>query len=243
MDKKYFNHWADTEGPNYNFKNIFTAQQIVCEKYKYLENDNINPLTIRLCLLQQAFRNLFKERLNVRQKTSNPGYIYHDSETMSVSGVASSIVTVRKGYIGETFALNLHEVYKNLYAFCSFFSASLDRLAYELYILYSIGSPNKIDWRQLRTKNGDKGFLFNDLVQKNEKLSDVLLKEDFSRLLKIRDSLEHGKKIKISATSLGENFDFTIKCENSENEIVEFSHIQIMNLLNMCEEFYKSIID
>jgi hypothetical protein len=239
--KKYFNHWADTNGSHYKFTEIFISQEAVCQKHKELEEWNVNPLTIRLCLLQEVFGKLFDARLKIRQKTSNPGYTYHQSQVAYVSGVTSSMVVTMPGYMGETFSLDLHEIYKNTYAFCSFFSAVLDRLAFEIHILYKIGNQDIIDWRKFKNKNGKNGDLFNDLVQKNKMLSDVIFKNDFSRILEVRDSFEHGKKMEISATSLNADFDFTIKCDGTENKVVEFFYVQIVNLLNLCENFYKSI--
>jgi hypothetical protein len=241
MEQKFFNYWAYAEGSNYNFKNIFVTQKEGCEKHESLEEWNVNPLTIRLCLLQEAFVNLFNARLNIRQKTSSPGYTYHPAQTMHVSGIASSMVVTTSGHIGETFPLPLHEIYKNFYAYCSFFSAVLDRMAYEIHILYKIGKPNIIDWRKFKDKNGKNGDLFKDLVRENKDLSTIIFNSNFSRILEIRDSFEHGKKIEISATLLNADFDFTIKYENVENNIVDFSYVQIINLLNMCEGFYKSI--
>jgi hypothetical protein len=239
--KNYFNAWADANGSHYKFTNIFISQGAVCQKHKELEEWNVNPLTIRLCLLQAAFKNLFDARLSIRQRTSNPGYKYDTIQTRSVSGATSSMFTVEPGYIGETFSSDIHDVYKNFYTFCSFFSASLDRLASEIHILYRIGSPDTIDWRKFKTKNGTNGALFSNLAQANSDLSDIIYKSDFSRIMEIRDAFEHGKKIDISSGDPNAGFDFTFKHNNVEDKIVELSHSQIMDLLKTCEEFYQKI--
>lgn len=233
MNEKYFDHWADAIGLHYNFKNIFVSQENLSKKVNGLEYAHINPLTIRLCLLQEPFKALFDMRLAVRQRTSNLGYAYHEAQNHVVSGVRSSLI-VNPVILSDPFYLNLHQVYKNFYALSSFFCSILDRLAYEVHLMNDVGG-DEISWREFRTNPG----LLKKITSKNQTLATVLATSNFSEMLKLRDSFEHGKHMEINATKLDSDFDFIIK-NGSEVRIVDFCQAQIIKLLQTCEEIYRA---
>lgn len=239
MEEKYFNHYAQTNGANYNFKNIFISQDITCNKVKRLEDSRSNPLTIRLCQLQDAFYKLFDLRRNIRQRVSNNRYIYHPEFNVTISGTTSSI-TVSDNSIGEEFNLGIHDVYSHFYTFTSYFCSALDRLAFEVHLVYGIGEENTIDWRKFKRKNNKTGELFDELKSKNSNLADIIYGSNFSEVFSFRDKLEHGKNdLEINGSSeLNSNFDFVIG-GNEKMRMIDFCQEKFAELLRICEEIYK----
>lgn len=242
MKEQYYDHWAYAGGSHYNFKDLFTLQESVCRRIPALEYPGINPLTIRLCLLQESFRALFDLRIAIRQETSNPGRKYDETHIVSVSGARSSTIVPSLGCVGGTMPLKIHEVYKSFYAFSSFFCSTLDRLAYEIYIIYAIGEENTVDWRKFWRRDGKDGPLLQQLDTKNQKLAQVITEEDFSRMSGFRDAFEHGKNLEIGGSSLYANFDFVVKDSSEEVHIVEFCQDHLTRLLRVCEKAYATLI-
>lgn len=242
MGEKYFNHHAKTNGSFFNFLNIFVSQGDLCKKFSQLESVKINPLTARLCLVQDAFCHLFEDRLRIRQKTSGGNYRYHPVQTVATSGFFSSVAAASGGMIGETFNLEIHRVYKDFYAYLSFFCSVLDRLAYEIHLIYGIGKQETIDWRQFKKKNGNYGPMFEQLKSKNGQLADIIDSQDFSMVFILRDSLEHGRDAKFDASDLDADFDYIVENCGSNIRIIDFSQSNFFNLLVVCESIYKCVI-
>lgn len=238
VDQNYFNDYADANGSHYNFRNFFIKQKDLCEIYQQLQPNGINNLTLRLCLLQHAFCELFKQTLEVRQKTRKDDYEFKASfNNIATSGVVGVYGISKRGNIGENVNISLHNVHQHFYLFCTFAVGVLDRLAVEVKECYNLTdiSEHKIDW----------GYFFKEKEIKWKKINkciDIIFmdsKNSFYLLRKMRNTLEHRNFFNIKPGEGGDGFDYFTE-ENIP--LTDFTKKQLEEILILCNSTYDAIL-
>jgi len=158
-------------------KGAFPHQQQLCDAVRWTKynlegqkpkSPNVlsaiqgNPLTIRLLALNEALKH-FDNAKTIDKKIKELARAQFDKNkffTMSGTWIAENSSLNTKGapiekieIAGERFECRHIDIHLMLYEFFTNFGSILDRLAYEINMLYDLGIPKvKIDWGQLTKK-------------------------------------------------------------------------------------------
>lgn len=240
FDQGYYNDHAYANGSYHNFRGIFVKQKDVCERYRQLEHNGVNNLTLRLCLAQHAFGRLFEQALEVRQKTRPEDYEFGLFVSgASTSGVATMHGMPKKesGNPGEVVDIGLHNVHQYFYMFCTFSVGVLDRLAVEIRECYGLTEipEHRIDWGCFFPK--DKPVAWKKLNKSIDAIFEDL-ENGFYQLRDKRNILEHRTFFEIKPGEGGNNFDYFIE---RNIPLIDFTEKQFRKLLALCNNVYEAI--
>jgi hypothetical protein len=249
---------------NAHCKGAFPSQQLLCDTVRWT-NCNLegqkrnptglsaiqgNPLTIRLLALDQGFKKfdnfkqiekkikkLSREKFKNKQPFMMSGTWEAENSTFNTMGAPIEVVKEGK----EELELRHIDIQRALYEFFTNFGSILDRLAYEINLLYALGiKPYYLDWGSL-TKKENKYFC--SLMGKNQDLANLLT--NYAIKLKMatryRNRLAHDGIIKVeidisiinSGIMLAEYPDDNNSLMNVDAiRFCENTRIDLLNLLN-----------
>jgi hypothetical protein len=193
----FFNRYRDNNGVN-DLAPFFNNQETLWQKMETigtnpLQKHEVNVLTMRLLLAQDALKGLKQYELEIRRK---PGqYIIPTQAQLTVSGVLNHTFypDPSTGNAGEVFSPPKIRVHEHFYSFVSSLVSTLDWLANEINAIYGLGI-SRVDWDALCRKS-------NLLSNKNPKLKqiiDTLAASPYkTRLFDCRNVSEHQGVVQI----------------------------------------------
>lgn len=184
---------------DYHERDTFPHQQELCEvvawtKYNFegqlasktmLTRSPGNPLTIRLLAVKEALNQLTdyigeldltikaqtKKQLQTRKFSGMSSAFYGKGDAINTGGAPMEVIK----FDGEKteFTFKYIIVQSALYKFFINFSSVMDRLAYEINLLYEL-NIRKIDWPKLIDKRENKNNGFNSLYKKDKELASLI---------------------------------------------------------------------
>lgn len=207
---------------DYHEKGAFPHQQKLCEAVAWtkcnlegsklksqtvLSAVNANPLTIRLLALDEALehfdnaktidnkiKELVREQLD-KNKVSGMGGTWHaQNSPLNTGGAPIEIIEIA----GERLELRHIDIHLALYEFFTNFGSVIDRLAYEINLLYGLG-VKMVDWSEVTDVRQGKGKNWKALNSKDANLSGFIRNctSQFTKALGYRNRLTHDGIIRI----------------------------------------------
>lgn len=206
-------------------KKTFPHQQQLCDAVRWttcnLEGQELkppdtlsaiqgNPLTIRLLALDESLKHfnnakkiekrikqLAREQLDKAEPFLMHGTWQAESSSLNTKGAPIEIIDIG----GEHFELKHIDIQLALYEFFTNYGSIIDRLTFEINMLYSLGIPPKyVYWGTLTNV---KGKYCDILKGKNAELATLLAKftDKFEMASKYRNRMVHDGIIKVEVDS------------------------------------------
>lgn len=222
----------------------------------------INPLTLRLRALQKALNQLEEEinhiNAEIQEATNDQfdksrfftmGRTFHAQDSSLETGGAPVEEISFPG--NKTIRFHYDKVYFALYDFFTNLGSVLDRLAYEINLLYELGDwlEERIDW--FRLVNPRNRFLCC-LNNKDKNLAEFIQAQatNFKRMLTYRNRLIHDSIIRADIETVGFPHKFHVFLPRDPNkqktqrdvDAVVFCKKTKANVLKLLDEGYRLML-
>lgn len=259
-------------------KGAFLHQQLLCDTVRWttcnLEGQELksptvlsaiqgNPLTIRLLALDKAIKyfdnfkriekrikKLSREKFDKKQFFAMGGKWEAEGSSLNTKGAPIEVIETLKG---ETFELRYTDIQLALYEFFTNFGSILDRLAYEVNLLYALRIKQYyVDWGTLtKIKTNKENKYITKLMKKDKDLATLL--ESYAKIFELatryRNRLVHDGIIKVDVhirivklgIMLAENPDKDNSPMNKD--AINFCENTRIELLSLLENSYGKMFE
>lgn len=207
---------------DYYEKGAFSYQQQLCDAVRWtecnlegqkLESPTVlsaiqaNPLTIRLLTLNEALehfnnaktidekiKELVRLQLDKNKFVGMGGTWIAENSSLDTKGAPIEIIEIA----GERLELRHIDIHLALYEFFTNFGSVVDRLAYEINLLYRLAIP-RVDWPKLTYVKRGKYKKLRDLDAKDAELARFIKSNtsQFTKALGYRNRLVHDGIIRV----------------------------------------------